>query len=582
MSTTIEGKAAPVPFEPKDAQQVVFLQDVAVFAETERFKRLDRRHAFFKAKEYDHQEVDWFDKPADNMETISTEAVYPAGTGPAQPGEPREAREKRPTAPTRRARVTTERFTNLMFSDKRRPTVTVDEDEDTDAFLDAVRRKAKFWSKMRSARNLGGACGSVVMTVHLRNGKWSYEVTNSKFVTPLWKDPRDFTLAGVLIMYRTPREVNVKDDKGKIVGVETVDFVCRRIITENDEIVYKEMPLEAILRDPAASWIVDGDLAVNHNLGMFPGVWIQNTAESESEDGDSDCEGSYQAIDTNDRLIAQMFFGTLANCDPTVVTATDPKTVQQASAMGAPMQKGSDHMIEVGVGGSAKYMEMEGGGVETGLKLSDKLEAQIDVINGLVVPDDSTMAAAQSAEALELRYAPMLAKAGDLRDQYGEAVVELMNITAAMARAFQTTSVRLPPAADGQERIGRYEFDLPPRKLKAADGKVKSVPHQVGPGGYVTLDWGPFFAPTEQDKSAIIKNAASAAASKFVTIETAAGRVGPLYGVQDVNGEVAQARKQSDQDAEDAFGAAMSPIRAERELVDGGKPDDGMMAGGRA
>lgn len=566
MSTTISGAPAAKAFRPNDAQTVEFLQTHAVFAETQRFKELDRKEAFFRCQEYKHQKIDWFDCDADTMETITADAVFPTGTQPSG-GAKKLAREKRPTAPTRRARITIRRYTDLLLSNQRKPRVVVDQDPDTDAFLEAVREQGKFWPMMRSARNLGGATGSVVVTVQIREGRWSYEVHNSKHCTPIWEDKRTWKLAGLLIMYRTQREENDFDDEGKLVGTKMVDYLCRRIITKNDDIVYREMALLDVMAKPNESWIVEADLAVNNKLGRFPGVWIQNTAETEDCDGDTDCEGAYESIDTNDRLIAQMFYGTLPNLDPTVITKTDPHEVQQVSQLEG-LQKGSDHAIEVGKSGDAKYMEMTGAGVTTGLALSSKLEKSIDDITGAIIPDDDTMAAAQSGKAMELRYAPMISRADDLRAQYGEAIVELMRITEAMARMFQDMSIQLPPGPNGVARIGKFRFDLPPRKtqVKSGDGMKDVVAqHKLGPGGYVTLEWGAYFAPTEDDNQKSIKNSSDAAASRFITKATAARRIAPIFGVQDVEGEVAAAKQEEADD-----------IARGLSTADGGVPfDDG-------
>lgn len=550
MSTSIGGQPVIGKFKPNDQQTIDFLQKHAVFAETVRFKELDRKEAFYRGLEYKHQKTDWFDKPADQFETISAEAVFPPGdmaTGGNVPTSEKSAREKRPTAPTRRARTTTRRYTDLLLSERRKPQIKVMGDPDTDAFLEAVRKKAKFWPMLRYARNLGGGMGAVVVTVHCRGGRWSYEVHNAKHCTPIWEDKRSWLLGGLLIMYRTQREENAFDEEGKLVGTEMVDYLCRRIITKNDEIVYKEMALKDVMDDPANSWIVEEGLAVSHKLGRFPGVWIQNTAETQDEDGDSDCEGAYETIDTNDRLIAQMFYGTLPNLDPTVVTKTDPHEVQQVSDTTG-LQKGSQHAIEVGKSGDAKYMEMTGAGVTTAISLSDLLRKQTDDITGAVIPDDETMANAQSGKAMELRYAPMIARADDLRAQYGEAIEELMRITEAIARMFLLAIVQLPPQADGRKRVGKFRFDLEPRTF-VKDDKVVTEDQKLGPGGYISLEWGPYFAPTEDDNQKTIKNSADAAAAGFVTKETAARRVGPvIFGVQDVDGEVQKAREQQERE----------------------------------
>jgi len=335
VSTTLKGKPAPQPYKPSADESVKFLQERAVFGETQRFKTLDRREAFFRCRQYAHQEKDWWGRDADSSETISPEAVFPPGTGPAG-GDDLLVRDKRPTAPTNMGRSVVKRYTGLLFSKSRRPEIKVENDPDTEAFLRAVRESCRFWPMMRAARNKGGSIGSVVMTVAMREGKFAYEVHNSKNVTPLWKSRRDLQLTGILVMWRYNREENAYDKDGKFSGTRVVVYLHRRIVTDEVDITYQDIPLEHASPE---NWIEEA--RVDHGLGFFPGVWIQNEAETEDVDGDADCEGAWQTIDTDDRLIAQMNKALLKNLDPTVVTKTDEKEMARIDAQN-PLIKGSD------------------------------------------------------------------------------------------------------------------------------------------------------------------------------------------------------------------------------------------------
>ena len=495
-------------------ETVAYLQKNAPLGETERFRQMDRREAFFRTRQYSHQRKDWNGRDADQLESISAEAIFPAGYVQTGPAEGLLARDKRPTAPTNKAKVIVRRYTAMLFSEKRLPQVRVAGDPDTEAFLNAVREAAHFWPQMRAARNLGGAVGSVAMLVSVRDGAFQYEVVNTKNCEPVWKDVRTRTLQGLLIMWRYQRQENVFDEKNRFTGTKMVDYVYRRIVTEMSDIVYQDCKLE----DAGTSW---NELArVDHSLGFFPGVWVQNTAEADDVDGECDCEGAFQTIDTNDRLLAQCNYGALNNLDPTAVLAYDTKAVAATGAAGGVVQKGSDNSLHVGQGGSAAYMEMTGSGIEVALKLSDKFEKNITDITGMVFLDDKDMAAAQSAKAIEFRFEPTLTVADDLRAQYGPAVIRLMRITETIARRFSGTTI---PLSEG--RTGKFVFDLPPKILQVErEGKVVEVlqPHKLGPGGYVSLKWGPYFSPTADDEQKTISNAAAANAAGFVAKATAA------------------------------------------------------------
>lgn len=542
MSTTIKGEPAAAAYTPSDDQTVAYLQAHAIYGETLRYKDLDRREAFFRCQQYAHQQKDWEGRDADSYETISPDVVFSPGTGPTE-NSTLMARDKRPTAPTNIARTVVKRYTGLLFSEQRKPKVRIEQDPETEAFLEAVREAAKFWPTMRAARDLAGAMGSVVVTVGLRNGKFSYEVHNAKNVTPIWDDRRMMKLSGILIMWKFPKEENIIEPDGKFVGTRVVDYLYRRIITAQQDTIYEEIKLEDAAR---AGWVPAQGQQVAHALGFFPGVWVQNHADSQEFDGDADCEGAWQTIDTNDRLIAQMHSGVLRNCDPTLVTKTDPMEMAKVEVM----QKGSDHGIEVGSKGDAKYLEITGAGIQIGMELSAGHKQTICDITGVVLIDDKDMAAAQSAKAIEFRFAPMIERADDLRAQFGEAVVDLSRITERTARAFLAQSVALPALADGVPRIGKFRFELPPRKV---DGLF--IDHKLGPGGYISLEWGAYFSPTEDDNQRKIQNATAANAGSLIDKVTAARSVAPIFGVQDVEQVVALAKAEGDAEASRMMGA---------------------------
>lgn len=574
MSTTIDGRPAVRKSQPTDQEMIEFLKLNAPYGVTNRFQNLDRREAFMRAKQYAHQKKDWNGRNADQLETISAEAVFPAGYNPSGPDDVNLlARDKRPTAPSNKAKSIVRRYSGLLFSEQRKPAVRVAGDADTEAFLGAVREAAGFWTAMKAARNLGGGMGSVAVTVHMRDGEFSYEVHNSKTLTPVWRDPRKRTLSGLLIMWRYQREEQTFDKDNKPAGTRVVDWVYRRIITEQSDTVYRDCKLE----DSYETW--DPLMSVEHKLGFFPGVWIQNTTEAMDMDGEPDCEGAYQTIDTDDRLIAQCNYGALNNLDPTLVLGYDPKDVAAIGGAGGAIQKGSDNSFHVGKGGDAKYAEMTGAGITVAMSLSDKFEKNISHMTGAVFLDDKDLAGAQSAKAMEYRFEPMLEVADDLRGQYGPAIILLMRCTERMARMFAGATVQIA-GADGVAKEGKFRFELPPRTLKADEGGKmvdKLMDHKLGPGGYISLSWPPYFAPTLEDNQKQIANSAASNAAGFVSKETAAQPVAELFGIEDVAGEVAKARAEGDEDAERALAGFQGGVHAERALAEGTPTGDTVM-----
>jgi len=568
MSTTPGGRPAAQAFRPSGDQTIKFLQANAALGETRRYRELDRREAHYRCRQYEHQKLDWWGRAAEYTETISPGAVFPMGFEPAggrQIPDGVTVRDKRPTAPLQLVKQIVDRFTEMVFSDERKPKITVDRDPDTQALLEEIQKESDFWPIMRGARDKGGSIGSVLMTVHLREGRFAYEIHNTKDCTVLWKDKRTWSPQAILKMYRYPVEEDVVDKKtGELIGTREVTYLYRRIITDQVDVVY--MPVKMEPGQMNADWVADPALTVEHNLGYFPGVWIQNKQDSDSLDGDADCEGAWQLCDAADRLTSQMNYGVLHNLDPTPVIGVDEKQIVVAGGL----RKGSDNALYVGVDGHASYMEMTGSSIEASDKLLDRyVTTALNICRCVLVDPEKISGAAQSAKAIEYIYAPMLGRCGDFRSQYGTAVVKLMRITEKMCRAFMGRSVQLEGGV-----IGVFKLDLPPRVMQseAEDGSMQEIvtEHRLGPGGHMSLSWGPYFSPTKTDDQQEIANAASAKDAGLIDKVTAARKIAPIFGVTDVEGTVNKAREEQQADAETMMGAAGGGVFGDDQALGGG------------
>jgi hypothetical protein len=504
---------APSTPVPRSTQVKQWFYQNAVLGETLRGRSLDRYEAHYNCSQYQHLSLDWWG----NIQV-------PLGF--TQPQMEMSVRAKRPTAPYNLCRAIVDRFTGLLFGESRKPDITWEGDYDTEQLLETVMEQCLFFPKWRQARAIGGGVGSVCMTAHLRNGKFNLEVHNPKQCQVLWKDRRTFTPEAILICYQFTRMEAVFDERTKqVTGQRAVPYLYRRLITENDDTVYvpaKYEPGEVI------EWKEES--TVQHDLGFFPGIWVQNLPNLLDEDGVPDCYGAWHNFDTMDRLISQMNKATLLNLDPTLVLGVDPKAIE---IMGG-IRKGSENALMVGAGGTASYLEITGSGVDSGMKVYDMLKRNtLDVVRCVMVDPDKISGAAQSAKAIEYLYAPMLEKADDLRAQYGDlGVLPLVAVLEKMARAIMGKQVVI----EGKKCV--LGLDLPPR----ADGK----PHRLGPGGYTRLHWGPYFSPTEDDKQKAITNAVAAQTGGAIDKATMVQAVAPLYGVKDVKAMLEQISKEQD------------------------------------
>lgn len=501
---------------PRNAEIKAYLYANAVLGETQRYRILDRYEAHYECRQYAHQERDWWGMNADNMETISPDILTPFGF--TQPAMGMAVRMKRPTAPYNLCKSIVDRFTGLLFSEKRRPDVVVEGDPDTQDFLDAAFDQMRFWARMREARTMGGALGSVMVTLHVRRGRFVMEVHNPKHCQVVWKDKRSLLPEAVLKAYRYEVEEDIIDEKtGEVKGTRVVDYLYRRIITETDDTVYKPVKLE-----PGAELAWEVESQQEHNLGFFPGVWIQNLPVLEQEDGEPDCAGAWQNFDTIDRLLSQMNKAILLNLDPTLVLSVEPKVVDMQGGV----RKGSENALMVGQGGQAQYLEITGSGVEAAKSLYNTLKQNtLDVCSCVMVDPERISGAAQSAKAIEYIYAPMLVKGDDLRAQYGDLGVQpLAEMVERIARKLHGVRVNVGNVTAIQV------IQLPPR-FNEKTGKAE--PRRLGEGGYIRLKWGPYFEPTEQDRQTAITNIVTAKTGGVLDTETAVREAAPIFEVED-------------------------------------------------
>lgn len=511
---------------------------------TPRFRRLDRLDAFHRCCEYDHLELDWNGRPADSLETISPSVAVPFGfTQPAMAEA--SVRERRPTAPTRMAPLITDRFSDLLFSDERIPDVGVEGDDEADDFIRTVFEETAFWSKMYEARGYGGSMGTALVIVQLKKGAFSYRALSPKVVQDIiWEDRDQLIPAGVLIQYVFFKEFEVLDTTtGRPSGeVREIPYVYRRIIDQEADIVFKEAPLGDDGKPPI-NMEVDLLASYRHKLGRFPGAWIQNLPDSDSIDGIPDCHGVYQMIDTLDRQVAQINFALLANSDPTLVLSRDPKMKK----LGGEIKKGSRNALEVGLQGSASYLEIAAGGINAAREFCKEIRQAILDKTACILPGPEEAAAAQSAKAIEFRFAPMLAKAGRLRTQWGLGVRRIASVTLDLARLWSD-----PKEHDGNA-VPRFALPHRLEEMAASDPAQPPLtierPRLPGRGGTVSLQWGPFFPPTPADIQTETGTLAAAQTSGLIDEETAVRKAAPLFGVRDVGGMLRKIRTEKEERA---------------------------------
>ncbi len=489
---------------------------------------LDKRWSYYKCDQYNARSVAWDGGKVVGQtehDMISLAGYVPPGFYIADPMTlPIQFR--RPTAPYHLCKVIVDRFTGLLFGQKRHPRIDIDGDQDTEDFLNAVAEAGRLWPTMMQARAFGGGTGTAVVGLKFLAGRPVFEVFDPRWCVPKYVDRAALVLGELEYRYTFKQEVR-DPETGDWIEVE---FWYRRVISMTADTIFHPV---RVRRDGAQpQWMPSKE--IQHNLGFCPVVWIQNQPSITDLDGDPDCVGTYDMVESIDRLNAQAERGILANCDPTVVVSTD-------AAMGE-IRKGSSNALKLPAGGSASYMEMTGGGIQQAREQVQLYKnAVLEVAQCVLEQPDGE----KTATEVERNFAAMLAKADTLREQYGEmGVKRLLNMVI-------TASARMTVPRSENGQIVRGSLALP-KKVTMVNGVRTMTDHKLGQGPYQPqLTWPPYFEPSVSDANNAVQAAASAKAAGLVDAVHASRFVGHYFQVEDVGGMVEEMAKSSKHDQDD-------------------------------
>ena len=520
-----------------------------------RQQELNRWWASYRGQQYDARRVDW--DGSERVAHIDAESIASAGFIPPgfyDAGAQFPIKFRRPSAPYHLRKVIVDRFTGLLFSDRKHPSIRVEGDPASEDYVRTLAEISRLWPAMIQARTYGGAMGTTVLGFQFIDGKPVVEVHDPRWCYPEFEDRHALRLAKMEKRYMFP-----VDERDPETGAWTQrPYWYRREITAEKDILYKPCPV-AEGDDP--EWEIERE--VTHGFGFCPLVWVQNSPVQDDVDGDPDCLGIDDLADQIDALLSQATMGVLANCDPTLKIITD------ADLDG--IRKGSKNAIKLPQGSSADYMEMSGAGPKAALDLADRLRALALEVAQCVL--DNPNQVAKTATEIERSYASMLARADVFREQYGERGIK--PLLEMMVKAVRSLSK--PRVQDG--KLVRQAIELPPRMTAQEDGTVQRTARELGEGGVLNLNWGPYFAPTLEDAVKAAQSAVAARAGGLLDTEHAVAFVAPYFLVEDsaamtrkVKAEAEAAQAQMEQMSMGMMGGGEEAFPAEEPAIEEAAP----------
>ena len=496
---------------------------------------LNRLWAYYRCCTYDGRKADWNGlEQLDHVEhdMVATQGYLPPGYYDAGQNLPLKFR--RPTAPFYLGRVIVDRFTGLLFSERRHPKIFVEGDNDTQEWLAQFAKSTRLWQRMIQARTYGGACGSVAMSFKFLKGKPYVEVHDPRWCEPTIADRATGEVESLEIRYMYPK--TFRDENGQWIEGW---FWYRRIIDTKADTVWPQVPVDDGAEPNWDEWAFN---QVAHNLGFCPVVWIQNKPVQDDLDGDPDAHGCFDLIEAVDALYAQANRGIISNCDPTLTIASDGELGDIA--------KGTGNAIKLEAGGSAQYMEITGTGPEAALKLAERFEDRALMLARCVLDDPGAGGQAKTATEVDRRYSGMFEEADIRREQYGEeGIRRLLEMVLRAARQLDTTKVGMNE--EGLPQIVRQVVKLPPKVIPGEGGfSAQFVEHKLGPSDSVELRWPPYFEPSLEDTQLAVAAAGAAKQFTLIDAESATQFVAPHFRIEDVPAVLARVEKMEEESAE--------------------------------
>lgn len=494
------------PYAPQRVIQSTagkLIRRVSALGMSPKQQELNRLYSFYSACQYDARRVDWDGKevldPVDH-ETIARAGYTPQGFFDAN-GQTLPLKFRRPYAPYHLARAITERFTGLLFSERRHPKIRIEGDADTQDYANALIESARLWPAMMLIRSLGGAMGTMVAGFKFIDGKPRIEPHDPRWVRPVFLDRETLKLKAIDKRYMYP--VEEQNHEG---GWETLWYWYRRVIDDERDVVYEPVLVEDG-SDPI--WVEDANQVVEHHLGFCPVVWIQNAPVLDDVYGEPDCHGVFDMIESMDRLISQAQRGIIRNLDPTVVVVSDDKGIEE-------VLKGSDNAIILSKGSSAQYMEANMVGCEAALKMADSYREKILEVTQCVL-DHPDQKGHKTATEINREQSPMIARGDRFREQYGERCIKpLLEMMIIAAR-------------------DKIDVKLPPKVIKHEDGTVEVKQYKLGKGGELQVHWGDYADLSIADALQATQAAAAAKVAGLVDDEHASRYVANYFRVEDLH-----------------------------------------------
>lgn len=535
------------------------LARIARLGETPRFWRLQAHEALWLGAAYDGRESFW-------------NSSVPL-------------RERAPAVQSQIARTAGTRLASMVFGERAFPTIAVepaayevtlspDEVDLLTALLTEIVTAAKLRRRMREYLLDGLKVGSACAILSLCEGEPSVELLPAKWCTPTLDARGRCTALEVRFSYPDPASP----------PSDPVMLVYLRRLGDGFDRVYK--PFRA---DSTLAPVVDREAAFV--AGTI--VWTRNLVSAADRpdgiDGVPLVSGLEDEVEALDLTLSQRYRNGLYNGDPQLVriVSGDAERKEQlgpagregvaaqpfrsvsslmermlgrtvtASVGGDTTKKAPGALWTITAPGDAKMVESSGAGAVILDGSIGHLRRVILDAMGVVLADPELMGKGDlSARALTLLHAPMLDAASCLREDYGAALVAMLD---GFCRLLTS-----PEAVAGGVLLRSYSAAAPVlAKLHRVD--AKGAPRWMPLP--VALRWGEYFEPGWGDIASAVEATTKAVDGRVMSRRAAVGLLAPLVGTVDAAAEL-DAIDADEGASHDAVRSTLGALRDEPDADD--------------
>jgi hypothetical protein len=457
-------------------------------------------------------------------------------------------RERAPCVVIPLARTAGRRLVAMLFGESRFPTASIVAAEDAQpaqeatavaltAYISSLVAAAKLRVAMSEYATQGLSTGSACAVLALVNGRPSIKMIPARHAHPTLD--AEGAVTRLEILYKTGEGDDLR--------------WYRRVIDEERDVVYEPAPVSDDGTPPV--WIEASSV---ETFGCVPVVWTRNDADPTDEgvDGCAIHEDLLDELEALDFAASQRHRNGLYNGEPFIVRTLGENDEDSGSGMSAARgrtadaqrfswtssvagaanrlagwitgtqsaaQKAPGRIVTLSRGGDMRLVESTGAGAAILQGNADDLRRRILEDLSVVMADPSEVSANASAALQKQLYAPMTARVDDLREVYGQALVQvlgkLLHMSALAAARGELVRVRGFVAA--------RDVLLEELSLGWEDQEIE-------------LRWGDYFAPTWQDIGSAIDSAQRACGGAAVLSRATAVRIiAPVVGVANADEELA-------------------------------------------